>query len=125
MVLTPMPEESDRDMLLIEVCVTLRLSRQRRAAVEALQVEQAKESKERRARLADIEGPYDWYCALAYAKLHGFQTDLAYLQRVGQRASELLRVQGLRPGKLPHVRYGTVNTYPVSVLRQAFEEIRG
>lgn len=95
---------------------------QRRQEVEI--VRQAKELLEHRARLDAIEGAHDWYSALAYAKLYGLPTERGFLAKVGVRAGQILRDSGSEPGKTQHPAYGTVNTYPDSVLACAFSEVQ-
>lgn len=95
---------------------------QRRQEVEI--VRQAKELLEHRARLDAIEGAHDWYSALAYAKLYSLPTERGFLAKVGTRAGQILRDSGSEPGKTQHPAYGTVNTYPDSVLACAFSEVQ-
>lgn len=72
------------------------------------------------AKVEAIEGRYDWFAALGYAKLHNHPTDRKYLSRVGKKASQLLRAQGSEPVKRQDATFGVINTYPVEVLREAF-----
>ncbi|WJD99736.1 hypothetical protein [Streptomyces antimycoticus] len=75
------------------------------------------------AKVAAIEGQHDWFTALGYARLHGHATDRKYLARVGQRATALLRAQGDAPQPRQDATFGSVNTYPVTVLEIAFAEV--
>jgi DNA-damage-inducible protein D len=72
------------------------------------------------AKVEAIEGRYDWFAALGYAKLYGHPTDRKYLSRVGKKASQLMRVQGLEPVKRQDATFGEINTYPSEILREAF-----
>lgn len=72
------------------------------------------------AKVEAIEGRYDWFAALGYAKLHGHPTDRKYLSRVGKKASQLMRAQGLEPVKRQDATFGEINTYPAELLREAF-----
>ncbi|SRR6266581_2440221 len=75
------------------------------------------------AKIAGLEGSYDCFSALAYARLNGLSTDATYLSRVGKKASSLCAHQGVVPGSRQDARYGKVGTYPVSILSQAFQEV--
>lgn len=72
------------------------------------------------AKVEAIEGRYDWFAALGYAKLHNHPTDRKYLSRVGKKASQLMRVQGREPVKRQDATFGEINTYPAEILREAF-----
>lgn len=72
------------------------------------------------ARVDALEGNYDWFAALGYAKLHHHPTDRAYLSCVGKKASALMRERGLEPVKRQDAVFGTINTYPADILREAF-----
>ncbi|NEA22662.1 hypothetical protein [Actinomadura bangladeshensis] len=118
------PDAGDEDLdLITRIVDAIRSDRRRLRVVEDRQDEQAAQHDELRARVAGIEGTYDWYCVLAYAKMHGLRTDLMYLRRVGVRASALLRARGEEPGHRQDARFGKVNTYPEDVLRQAFDDV--
>jgi len=91
--------------------------------VEVEQRQQANRLREVTARVDSIEGAHDWFSALAYARLNEFPTERTYLQRVGMRASQILREDGGSPGKTQHPAFGTVNTYPVWVLERAFVDV--
>ncbi|GAA1455216.1 hypothetical protein [Nocardiopsis tropica] len=95
----------------------IRVDRQRLTAVEGRQ-------DVAEARLDAIEGNHDWFAAVAYAKLHNLRSESNYLNRVGVRASKILRAQGQEPGRAQHPVWGKVNLYPVDVLAQAFAEIQ-
>lgn len=72
------------------------------------------------ARVDALEGNYDWFAALGYAKLNGHPTNRMYLSRVGKAASRIMRDRGLEPVKRQDATFGEINTYPAEILREAF-----
>lgn len=107
----------DDDLDVIEGMVrAIRADRQRLAAVEQAQAATA-------AKVAAIEGHYDEYTALAYAKLHDYPTGRPYLAKVGKHATALMREQGAEPHRRQDATFGAINVYPVSVLECAFAEV--
>jgi len=77
-------------------------------------------------RLNAIDGRDGWYAAPGWAGLKGFrQTDSATLAALGTRAARVGRAAGLQPGKAPHPRFTTQNTWPVWVWDQAAMELWG
>lgn len=74
-------------------------------------------------RVDALEGNYDWFTALGYAKLHGYKTERAYLNKVGRRAGKLLRARGEEPVKRQDSTFGELNTYPADVLQEAFIQV--
>lgn len=75
------------------------------------------------AKVEAIEGHYDWFTALGFAKLHDYPTDRPYLQRVGTKAGRILRARGEEPVKRQDATFGAINTYPADVLEQAFAAV--
>ncbi|NUP46173.1 MAG: hypothetical protein HOW97_02495 [Catenulispora sp.] len=105
------------DLDVIEGMVrAIRADRRRLAAVEEAQVALA-------AKVDAIEGRHGWFTALAHAKLHDHSTERSYLSRVGSKASAICRALGIKPHPREDATFGTVNTYPVHVLEQAFAEV--
>jgi hypothetical protein len=94
----------------------LREDRDRIAALESQQTTV-------QAKVAAIEGRYDWFTALGYAKLHDYPTDRTYLQKVGTKAGRILRAHGEEPIKRQDATFGAINTYPADVLEQAFAAV--
>lgn len=77
-------------------------------------------------RLDAIEGRHGWYAAPGWAGLKGFrQTDGASLAALGHRAVRIGKAAGLQPGKVPHPRFTSQNTWPVWVWDQAAQELWG
>lgn len=72
---------------------------------------------------AAVEGRYDWFTALAYAKLHGHPTNRPHLIKAGTRAGALMRARGEQPVPCQDAGFGSVDTYPADVLDRAFREI--
>ena len=114
--ITPAPAGDDLD-LLYGILDRIREDRNRITAVEGRQ-------DVTEAKVAAIEGAYDWFTALGYARLHGHPTSRTYLSRVGAAASRMMRERGEEPQPRQDATFGTVNTYPVDVLEQAFEAVR-
>lgn len=76
------------------------------------------------AKLSAIEGEHDYFTALAYAKRHGLCTEVAYLSRVGKRATKIAQETGQPMGSRPDARWSSVKTYPAAVLDLAFSEVK-
>lgn len=76
------------------------------------------------AKVSAIEGEHDYFTALAYAKRYGLCTEVAYLSRVGKRATKIAQGAGLAMGGRSDARWGSVKTYPAAVLDMAFSEVK-
>jgi len=112
---TAAPVGDDLDML-DGMLRAMRADRQRLAALEQVQAVTA-------AKVAAIEGTYDWFTALGFAKLHDLPTNRPYLARVGRKAAALTRQGGEEPAPRQDATFGRVNTYPASALERAFAEV--
>lgn len=109
------PVEPQDDLVVLEEMIAnMRESRRRIAAVEQGQ-------NVLNAKVAAIEGAYDEFTTLAYAKLKGLPSDRPSCQRHGQRASRLMRARGQQPRKRQDATFGSVNVYPVDVLDETVE----
>ncbi len=111
----PLQPLDDLDM--VEVAIrNIREQRARVAAVEQRQsaVEIRQDAVE--AKVSAVAGEHGWFTSLAYAKLNRLSTDRVSCQKHGQRASRLMRDQGLEPRKRQDSSFGTINTYPVWAL---------
>lgn len=75
------------------------------------------------AKMSAIEGEYDSFVALGFAKLHGLPTDREYLSRLGKRAAKLMRADGKEPRRRQDATFGSVNVYPAEYLDRAADEI--
>lgn len=90
-------------------------------AVKSLKLGEANRALgvENSGRIDNIEGQHGWYGALAIAKMRGLPSNEDYLNRLGRRASKIGKLKGLTPGKVPHARYGTTNSWPLHVWDEA------
>jgi len=57
-----------------------------------------------------------------YAKTHNLPGDTKTLAAVGRRATKACKLRGIRLGVVADEQYGSVNSYPVSVLEAAFND---
>jgi DNA-damage-inducible protein D len=90
--------------------------------VGRLEVEQKMQGERLTAvesRVDGIQGRYDWYTALGYARLKGLPTAQGYLQRLGKLAANICRRDGIEPETAQDRRYGGVGSYPVAALDEA------
>lgn len=71
------------------------------------------------ARVDGIEGCYNWFTALGYAKSRGLPTSQAYARKLGREAARICRRDDITPQKVQDGRYGGVGMYPVEVLDEA------
>lgn len=97
-----------------DIIDAIRADRQRLAALET-------QVREVRAIASAAAGEHDEFTALAYAKLNDLPTDRTSCQRHGQRASRLMRAEGLAPRKRQDATFGSVNVYPVRFLEDSAE----
>lgn len=102
----PVQPQDDLDILASAI-ENLREQRRRLTTVEA--------------KVEAIEGNYDWFTTLGYAKLERLPTDRLSCQRHGQRASRLMKSRGEEPVKRQDSMFGAVNTYPRDVLDETAE----
>ena len=66
-----------------------------------------------------------YFTVIGYGAMHGIKIDHATAIRVGRRAGELSKRDGIPVGKVRDVRFGQVNSYHESMLDAAFIEMRG
>jgi phage regulator Rha-like protein len=66
-----------------------------------------------------------YFTVIGYGAMHGIKIDHATAIRVGRRAGELSKRQGISVGKVRDVRFGQVNSYHESMLDAAFIEVGG
>jgi phage regulator Rha-like protein len=59
----------------------------------------------------------------AHCKINKRVIPIADAQHLGQMAADLCKKQRLRIGKIPDERFGSVNSYPVSVLDEVFRSL--
>ena len=60
---------------------------------------------------------------MAYAKVHDLPCNLEYRKALGKEATRIATQRGIAPGKVPDERYGTVNSYPETVLAHAAKAV--
>lgn len=77
------------------------------------------------ARVDAIEGHYDEFAALGYAKLHKLRTDRPYLIRLGKAATAAMRLEGQEPRKRQDATFGQINVYPTWALDEALLQLEG
>lgn len=108
-------DNSDLDAI-DRITQAIRVERARISTLERQQSETA-------AKVAAIEGQYDWFTALGYAKLHGYATHRPHLAKIGKAATALMRAEGREPERRQDATFGTINVYPTEILEQAFADI--
>ncbi|MBF0310619.1 MAG: ORF6N domain-containing protein [Magnetococcales bacterium] len=69
-------------------------------------------------RQADLDGDTGYMTALAFCRRENVPAPLTLARRLGIMASDLCRDLGIRTGRVPDERWGSVNSYPVEVLRE-------
>lgn len=72
------------------------------------------------SKMESIEGKFDEFAVLGYAKLNGYPTDRVTAQKVGKTATRLMRNLGLKPRTRQDATFGEINIYPVKFLEEAF-----
>ena len=76
-------------------------------------------------RQADMDGNTGYMTALAYCRKEGIPAPLSFAQRLGLKASDLCRNLAIRMGRVPDERWGSVNSYPIEVLRECHHAMEG
>jgi hypothetical protein len=74
-------------------------------------------------RQDDMDGDTGYMTALAFCRREGVRAPLAVAQRLGMLATDQCRDLGIRTGRVPDERWGTVNSYPIEVLRDCLAAI--
>lgn len=91
-------------------------------AIRIVQVQQAHDIEEAKALAAASmdchTSNYGYYSILAFSRLKGANVDLKEASVLGVRATALCRRRGLEIGTVRDPRFGTVNTYPESILEE-------
>ncbi|MBF0423148.1 MAG: ORF6N domain-containing protein [Magnetococcales bacterium] len=87
------------------------------------QIEQTSSEQQRRIdaiarRQDDMDGDTGYTTALAFCRREKVPAPLALARRLGVMASEMCRDLGICTGSVPDERWGSVNSYPVDVLRE-------
>jgi DNA-damage-inducible protein D len=87
--------------------------------IEMEQQLQAERIQSLDARMGSIEGAYGEFTALGFAKNNGLPTDRVFCQRLGARATRIMRAQGVEPRKREDATFGAINVYPLWALEEA------
>jgi phage regulator Rha-like protein len=90
----------------------------------ATQESQAESIKRLEVKQSAFEDGAGYFTVIGYGAMHGIKIDHATAIRVGRRAGELSKSQGIPVGKVRDVRFGQVNSYHESMLDAAFIEMR-
>ncbi|MBF0154661.1 MAG: ORF6N domain-containing protein [Magnetococcales bacterium] len=69
-------------------------------------------------RQDDMDGDTGYMTALAFCRREKVPAPLALARRLGVMASEMCRDLGIRTGSVPDERWGSVNSYPIEVLKE-------
>lgn len=93
--------------------------------IVATQESQAESIKRLEVKQSAFEDGAGYFTVIGYGAMHGIKIDHATAIRVGRRAGELSKRQGIAIGKVRDVRFGQVNSYHESVLDAAFIEMGG
>lgn len=89
----------------------------------ATQESQAESIKRLEVKQSAFEDGAGYFTVIGYGAMHGIKIDHATAIRVGRRAGELSKRQGIPIGKVRDVRFGQVNSYHESMLDAAFIEM--
>lgn len=92
--------------------------------IMATQESQAESLKRLEVKQSAFEDGASYFTVIGYGAMHGIKIDHATAIRVGRRAGELSKHQGIPVGKVRDVRFGQVNSYHESMLDAAFIEMR-
>lgn len=68
--------------------------------------------------------PNEYYTVAGYANLKGKRIDVTRANQIGRYAANLSRKWGYEIGHVSDARYGTVNSYHMDILRDAFRGIK-
>lgn len=75
-------------------------------------------------RQDDMDGDTGYMTALAFCRREKVPAPLALARRLGVMASEMCRDLGIRTGSVPDERWGSVNSYPIEVLRECLSSMQ-
>ncbi|ABK45261.1 hypothetical protein Mmc1_2768 [Magnetococcus marinus MC-1] len=76
-------------------------------------------------RQSDMDGDTGYMTALAYCRKESIPAPLAYAKQLGIKASEMCRNLAIRMGQVPDERWGSVNSYPIEILRECHQGMKG
>jgi len=89
------------------------------AEVKAIQAEQGESIRMLEAKATTIP---DYFTVAGYANLNRINVGLKVASSVGQRASRICKERGIMTDSCPDPRFGQVNMYPSTVLREVFSQ---
>lgn len=89
------------------------------AEVKSLQAEQGEAIRMLEAKTTTIP---DYFTVAGYANLNRINVGLKIASSVGQKASRICKERGIPTESCPDPRFGTVNMYPSTVLREVFSQ---
>jgi len=77
------------------------------------------------AAMAQAENNHGYFQIIGYAKRRGMEMTEQQASAHGKAVSRICRERGIHIGSQAHPRYGDVNSYPESVLREYFRRFEG
>jgi hypothetical protein len=75
------------------------------------------------AKVETITSNSGYFTIKAYARLNGFQLPNAHAAKIGKQCAQLCRERNLEIGNAKDETYGTVKTYPESVIAEVVQQI--
>jgi len=92
-------------------------------------IEQERKLAEVESRQLALENKVDaftagmeYYTIVAYCNITGRKADLSKASTYGKQATAICRANGYSIGTTPDPRFGMINTYPISVLQEVFDD---
>ncbi|WP_081436221.1 ORF6N domain-containing protein [Magnetococcus marinus] len=98
---------------------------QRLSQIAELQHNQQQQLDALAQRQSDMDGNTGYMTALAYCRKESIPAPLAYAKQLGIKASEMCRNLAIRMGQVPDERWGSVNSYPIEILRECHQDMKG
>ena len=96
---------------------------ERARRVEMDHSEQRRQIEAIAQRQDDMDGDTGYMTALAFCRRENIPAPLSRARRLGIMASEMCRDLGIRTGRIPDERWGSVNSYPIEVLRECLHSM--
>ncbi|OSM04465.1 ORF6N domain-containing protein [Magnetofaba australis] len=93
--------------------------------LESAQLEQQRVLDQIAQRQDDMDGDTGYMTALAFCRREGIPAPLSFAKRLGSKASDMCRKLSIRMGQVPDERWGSVNSYPVEILRECRQSMLG
>jgi phage regulator Rha-like protein len=118
--LAELPPEQRALVALMVDNARIKAQQQEIVAVQESHTESIKRLEVKQSAFEDGAG---YFTVIGYGAMHGIKIDHATAIRVGRRAGELSKRQGIPVGKVRDVRFGQVNSYHESMLDAAFIEV--